>query len=319
MTGTGNFADAPRLTLLYRSRSMNGTYPAKDSRKPATKLAPGLASRLAGELAIMMAAALVLALLGPFGMFAMSLPARLLAWAIFAIGGYACFRPVLLAGDALAEQTGLSRWIAITLACALAAMPTTLIVAGTLSGLDWQGITARDLIALYPQVLIVGGMVTVVQLLANRQRAAPVEAAEPVAEVRAELPVEQSGVAQPPLEEPPALAQEQAPVPQSGRIALFDQLPAHLGQDLLCIENEDHYIRVHTSAGNALILMRLRDAVAQLAPLDGAQVHRSWWVARSAVSEVVRTERRVSLRLVDGREVPVSRSSVPELRARGWL
>lgn len=314
MTGTGNFADAPRLALLYRSRSMNGTYPAKDSRKPATKLAPGLASRLAGEMAIMMAAALVLALLGPFGMFAMSLRARLLAWAIFAIGGYACFRPVLLAGDALAEQTGLSRWIAITLACALAAMPTTLIVAGTLSGLNWQGITARDLIALYPQVLIVGGMVTVVQLLAKRQRAAPVEAAEPVAEVRAVPSVEELAV-----EEPPALAQDQAPVPQPGRIALFDQLPAHLGHDLLCIENEDHYIRVHTSAGNALILMRLRDAVAQLAPLDGAQVHRSWWVARSAVSDVVRTERRVALRLIDGREVPVSRSSVPELRARGWL
>lgn len=314
MTGTGNFADAPRLALLYRSRSMNGTYPAKDPLKPAAKLAPGLASRLAGEMAIMMAAALVLALLGPFGMFAMSLPARLLAWAIFAIGGYACFRPVLLAGDALAEQTGLSRWIAITLACALAAMPTTLIVAGTLSGLDWQGITARDLIALYPQVLIVGGMVTVVQLLAKRQREAPVEAAEPVAEVRAVQSVEELAV-----EELPALAQDQAPVPQPGRIALFDQLPAHLGQDLLCIENEDHYIRVHTSAGNALILMRLRDAVAQLAPLDGAQVHRSWWVARSAVSEVVRSDRRVSLRLVDGREVPVSRSSVAELRARGWL
>ena len=87
----------------------------------------------------------------------------------------------------------------------------------------------------------------------------------------------------------------------------------------MCVENEDHYVRVHTVSGSALVLMRLRDAIAQLDAIDGAQVHRGWWVARGAVAAVVRSDRRIALRLVDGREVPVSRSAAPDLRARGWI
>ena len=41
--------------------------------------------------------------------------------------------------------------------------------------------------------------------------------------------------------------------------------------DLWALEAEDHYLRVHSSAGTTLILMRLSDAVAALARLEGAQ------------------------------------------------
>jgi DNA-binding LytR/AlgR family response regulator len=99
----------------------------------------------------------------------------------------------------------------------------------------------------------------------------------------------------------------------------LDMLPSHLGRALICLENEDHYVRVHTALGSALILMRMRDAVAQLHGADGERVHRGWWVSRHAVAEVVRRERNISLRLTDGREVPVARANVATLRARGWL
>lgn len=46
---------------------------------------------------------------------------------------------------------------------------------------------------------------------------------------------------------------------------------------------EDRYLRIHTDGGSDLILMRLRDAVGELAGADGLQVHRSFWVARAAV------------------------------------
>ena len=85
------------------------------------------------------------------------------------------------------------------------------------------------------------------------------------------------------------------------------------------MENEDHYVRAHTATGSTLLLMRLRDAVLELEEVEGARVHRGWWVARAAVAEVVRRERAVSLRLVNGLEVPVARSALPELRAAGWL
>ena len=88
--------------------------------------------KLTLELSIMVGIALLLAVLGPFGTWQAPFALRLINWAIFTLGGYACFKPVILAGDALAAQSSLPRWAAIGVACLLASMPTTLIVAGTL-------------------------------------------------------------------------------------------------------------------------------------------------------------------------------------------
>lgn len=100
----------------------------------------------------------------------------------------------------------------------------------------------------------------------------------------------------------------------------LERLPLKLrGAEVWAVEAEDHYLRLHTSKGQDLILMRLADAVAELAGLEGAQVHRSWWVARDAVVDARRGDGRATLTLKDGAEVPVSRTYARELRARGWI
>jgi LytTr DNA-binding domain len=106
---------------------------------------------------------------------------------------------------------------------------------------------------------------------------------------------------------------------QSTEPTFLRRLPPKLGTDLLYIEVEDHYLRVHTSKGNDLLLMRLSDAVAELDQTLGRQVHRSYWVARRAVSAVDRDRYRVRLILINGARVPVSRTFLPKLRAEGWL
>ena len=68
-----------------------------------------------------------------------------------------------------------------------------------------------------------------------------------------------------------------------GTVVLHGGYPAggrEAAAELYAIESEDHYLRVHTSAGQELILMRLADAVRELAGVEGLQTHRSWWVAR---------------------------------------
>ena len=65
--------------------------------------------------------------------------------------------------------------------------------------------------------------------------------------------------------------------------------------------------------------MRLGDAVTELEGIEGARTHRSWWVAREAVSRVAREDGRVRLVLVDGAQAPVSRAYVKPLRAAGWF
>lgn len=99
-----------------------------------------------------------------------------------------------------------------------------------------------------------------------------------------------------------------------------DRLPAKLRDGLLyALQAEDHYLRLHTSKGSDLILMRLSDAIAELDGVEGAQVHRSWWVAKAAITDVKRAGRRVTLVLADGTEAPVSRPNAVALRQSGWI
>jgi DNA-binding LytR/AlgR family response regulator len=98
------------------------------------------------------------------------------------------------------------------------------------------------------------------------------------------------------------------------------RLPAKLqGGELFAVEAEDHYLRLHTSLGQDLLLMRLADAIAELEGLEGAQTHRSWWVAKAAITAVERGDGRATLTLKDGAEVPVSRGFARQLRAAGWF
>jgi len=99
-----------------------------------------------------------------------------------------------------------------------------------------------------------------------------------------------------------------------------DRLPPKLrGAELYAVEAQDHYLRLHTSRGQDLILMRLSDAVAELEGIEGAQTHRSWWVAKDAVEGAQRGDGRATLQLKGGVEAPVSRAYAKALRAAGWF
>jgi hypothetical protein len=118
----------------------------------------------------------------------------------------------------------------------------------------------------------------------------------------------------PALPEPTAVAIPAAPA--AFPPALLSKLPPGIGGDIIALETEDHYLRVHAAGGSALILMRMADAVALLDPRLGAQVHRRWWVAEAAV-EGVRTEgQKLSLCLADKTLVPVGRTFAAAAKAR---
>lgn len=110
------------------------------------------------------------------------------------------------------------------------------------------------------------------------------------------------------------------PETQQASAALVDKLPPRLRQSQIwSMSAEDHYLRVRTEAGDALILMRLSDAVAACEALDGARTHRSWWVSRTAVSDMRKGDGRGVLILKDGVEAPVSRTYYSALREAGWF
>lgn len=111
-----------------------------------------------------------------------------------------------------------------------------------------------------------------------------------------------------------------ASTPVAVPATLSARLPARLRDgEILALQGEDHYVRVHTDRGSDLILMRLSDAVAEMGDTPGARSHRSWWVAKKAVTGTRRENGRAWLQLSNAVEAPVSRNYMVELRKAGWL
>ncbi len=102
--------------------------------------------------------------------------------------------------------------------------------------------------------------------------------------------------------------------------AFADRLPVKFrSAQVYAVSAEDHYLRVHTSAGETMVLMRLADAVRELAALEGQQTHRSWWVAKQGLADVAKGDGKVTLKLKSGVEAPVSRTYQKAVKDAGWL
>ena len=242
------------------------------------------------------AAVAVLAWLGPFDTWGrLSLADRVEFWTLATSVNW-LFGLVLGAAAGLTfERRGVLAWaVAVVVGSAAAAVPGTAVVWLLVAAyMDHRMTGIAEIVSLYSQViaihLVLNALVTWLIYGKSREGGAPGEAAS----------------ARPSAETPAA--------------PFLDRVPERLGRNLLHLHMQDHYVEVHTDEGSDLLLLRFRDALREVEGIDGAQVHRSHWVARNAVAGVVRRDGRIALRLVNGNEVPVSRSFAPALRDRGWL
>lgn len=108
--------------------------------------------------------------------------------------------------------------------------------------------------------------------------------------------------------------------PEPARPALLDRLPPKFRDaTLYAISSEDHYIRIHSAAGEHMLLMRLTDAEDLAAPLPGLKPHRSWWVAEAGVESVVKSGGKIKIALKSGTIVPVSREGAKRVKDAGWV
>lgn len=134
-----------------------------------------------------------------------------------------------------------------------------------------------------------------------------------------EVPTPATTPAAPPASVSDAPAAPRTPGAQS-EPRLIARLPANLrGGEIWALEAEEHYTKIHTSKGNTLLLMRFSDAIAEMDPQPGLQVHRSFWVSRRAVERVARVDKRWVVQLKGGLEIPVSRSYRVTVQSAGLL
>ena len=246
------------------------------------------------------AAVAVLAWLGPFDTWGrLTLPDRVAFWTLATSVNWIFGLALGFAAGLVLERRGPLVWAAAVAAgSAVAAVPGTAVVWLLVAAyMDHRMAGRGEIASLYSQViaihLVLNALVT--WLIYGRSRG----------ESRRNGRVGEAAV----------------PHPSAGTPAapFLERIPERLGRNLLHLHMQDHYVEVHTDAGSDLVLLRFRDALREVEGIDGAQVHRSHWVARAAVAGVDRRNGRIALRLVNGSEVPVSRSFAPALRKRGWL
>jgi hypothetical protein len=263
-----------------------------------------MARKLGVEFFLMLVIGLVLGLFGPFGTFAMSPAARIAFWMIYVLLGYAIFRPMIILGKWMSESYAITQIIGVGLALVVAAAPMTFMIALLFSGFDVRRtLHYEGLATLYFDVWLIGFLINAFTSL-TMARADVTPTPDPAP------PPKPDSASSP---EPPVPA---APPPRIPR--LEDRLPQGFGA-IHALKSEDHYVRVFGEGRTTLLLMRLRDAIAELGDVDGHQVHRSWWVAKLGVAEVSRQGREAVIRLHDGTQAPVSREAMARLRAAGWV
>ncbi len=109
-----------------------------------------------------------------------------------------------------------------------------------------------------------------------------------------------------PASAPPSLHSPKTP-------AFWDKLKQHRHAKLIALEAQQHYILVHTNLGSELIHYGFGAAVDELSERDGVLVHRSYWIARSSIKDIICNGRNTIAVLKSGLEVPISRSRKEEV------
>ena len=264
--------------------------------------------------AILMLAGVV-GFLGPFGTYLMGdFPSRVGRWWVLLMGAYVLVRPIMIFWRWIAQATGLPRGSMTFWGVLLSSFPMALL---------WQRMGREEMRLLggysgiLPFTVLCSLAVMVVAWWARRADEHLLRNYDADSGYRwrgepGEPPKPRDQSAEP--DRPPSPARA-----SSGRPRLYARLSPGFSGDVLALESEDHYVRVHGPRQSELLLMRLRDAIAEMDGHPGEQTHRSWWVARDAVSECVGTGRNREIVLVNGTRSPVARDSVDRLRQSGFL
>ena len=252
----------------------------------------GRGSEWRREIAAAAALGLFLGIIGPFGSFLNGDAAlRLAYWTAMTVFGVVLYGLGLRWAHHKARRLGQPDWFITSIAAVVLAAPMSAVVAISVTAL-WPTVTryVRPF-DWYAQVLVISLPINFLLLWMKHFNG-----------THTVHPVAMSAQSEP------------ADVHRSCEV-----LPTPPNRKLICLQMEDHYVRIHTEGGSELILSSFKNAIDAVRSLDGQQVHRSWWVSRAAVVRPIWSGRKVELELTNGIRAPVSRPSVAKLREAGWL
>jgi len=159
---------------------------------------------------------------------------------------------------------------------------------GVQSATTFFGLLLEEIVAVTPASFVIAGAL----LYLLRREAPPVEPAA--------MPVELD----PAMPKPVALR------------SLISSVPSDLGNDIIRMHAQDHYVEVVTTQGRSLLSEQFGECVDKLADLDGIHCHRSHWVRLAHVVDIKKKGSAYACFLSNGEEVPISRRKYSEFKSR---
>jgi len=238
----------------------------------------------------------ILTVMGPFGTLAsQGFAQRLVYWGTITLVTF----PVAMSGaiyfGALIHQLGFPEALSRLMGGVIGGIPIGLLVLlinRYVAGFDTS--SSEDLARLTGYTVVISAAIAILYYVVE-SRPQQTSSGEPVA-------------AKPSV---PSALQNQDKSPD---IAFLKRLSKALGKDIISLQAQDHYVKVTTTRGSEMILLRLTDAERELEALEGGRVHRSWWLARKHVSALKRENEKWIAVLSNGNEVPVSRTFSKKVR-----
>jgi len=275
-------ADMNEPTPIFREAQGKTIHDARMTGRPARPLASWAMTMGLGGL--------LLGYVGATDSYGLPITLRLGLWlGLCAVGGLIAITiEFAAAGLGLRSRNGLVWWAVLTLGLAVAMVPVIFLVnsSGTASQMPNLGLFTLNSFAISAALvafrMLVGSALT---------RSLPLAAN---ADTSGDIDTQVS----------PRLLERLSPALKSAQ--------------LLALKSDGHYLRVYTDQGSELILMRLKDAMGETAPVDGMQVHRSWWLARRSGMERRSTDGRIELKLDEDTWVPISRTHRAQWLEQDW-
>ena len=232
---------------------------------------------------------------------------------------------------ALSGALGLLLFAPLALALDSVFPPPPELPDGWLDALEARGLGGRllaELLQVGPAYLLTWGLINLAAPWPLARSAAlsasPVPSGVPAegpdeapADVPTGAPAEVPSVPPASPTEPASPAAQAKPAPGSSTPAAADALgwPRALGDEVLHVQADLHYLQVTTALGRAMVLGSLAAVEAHFGD-QGLRVHRSHWVALRAVRAVRRHGEGWVIDLSGGVSVPVSRRRVAQVRER---
>jgi len=250
------------------------------------------------EIVVIITAGVFIGFLAPFGMDTIPVIISISYWCVVCLSGYLIYSPIIFVGENIMKNTIGIYGIRV----AISAFVASILMSFAVPIIGWMFFDfainfSNQFLNVFSKTIVIGGVLTFISIARVHFSEQKIKLNDSIKQIEAH--------------------ENQLKKPNNIDIEkLTSQIPIEKRGKVLCLEMSDHYVKVHTTKGHHLVLMRFKDALDILQGYPGFQTHRSWWVAEESIKQVVKEGRKTVLLLQNEIHAPVSKTYAEKVKNR---